>query len=232
MRFERTLGVLGLSWLGLLGVVKSLPAQNTSGAPPFRVIRFGRYLAKSGGLLTITGGTVRFDSGEEDSFEVPIGGIVKVNANKPNGCPRFVLGVGIKLSNGKSYCFVVPSEKHALFDGKGWYWAPVEPLVEALTAAMTEDTDPLRPPTQTPAAPRRTFAPIQAPPAPLDALAAHVSIVVGQTPDQVKSTLGSPDRIDSPPSSAGASNKIMWFYKSLTVTFVEGKVSVVEQERP
>jgi hypothetical protein len=216
--------MLGLSWLALLGFVKSLPAQTPAGAWQFEVARLQgsvtfqtRYLFAPG-LLTITASTVTFNSDDnQHSLEVPIEDISQVKGHTT------LKWVTLTLKNGKTDSFMFWNKDRRKT-------APVEPLVEALTAAMSGQPGPLPIPAITP--PRRTFAPIPAPPAPLDAPAAHVSIVVGQTPDQVKSTLGSPDRIDSPPSLAGASNKIVWFYKSLTVTFVDGKVSAAEQERP
>jgi hypothetical protein len=68
-----------------------------------------------------------------------------------------------------------------------------------------------------------SFAPIAPPPAPpQEAPAAPAEIAIGQTPDQVKAALGQPDRIGK------AGSKEIYSYKSLKVTFVDGRVSDVE----
>jgi hypothetical protein len=216
MKFGSTLGMLGLSWLALLGFVKSLPAQTPADAWQFEgMMSQGLFDRLSPGLLTITAATVTFSADDDKhSLEVPIRNIADVKGHTK------LKSVTIRLKNGKTEIFMVCHKDRNL--------APVEPLVEALTAAMTGQPGPLPIPAITP--PKRNFAPIPPPPAPVDAPAAPVSIVAGQTPDQVKAALGQPDRIDLPPSSAKASNQVIWSYKSLTVTFVDGKVAVVKRE--
>jgi hypothetical protein len=80
------------------------------------------------------------------------------------------------------------------------------------------------PPTQSqPAAP---MAPIPPPPPPPDATpappAAPVEVKIGQTTDEVKAALGAPLQIFN------LGPKVVYKYKSLKVTFVNGKVSDVE----
>ena len=131
---------------------------------------------------------------------------------------RTKLWVKIKLKNGKSLMFISFNENGA----------EMEPPIEAIAEAMSGRQGPLPLLVITP--PKRNFAPIPPPQAPVDAPAAPVSIVVGQTPEQVKAALGQPDRIDLPPSLFKAGNQVICSYKSLTVTFVDGKVAVVKQE--
>jgi hypothetical protein len=79
------------------------------------------------------------------------------------------------------------------------------------------------PPQSQPAAP---MAPIPPPPPPPDATpaapAATVEVKVGQTTEQVKAALGQPLQIFN------LGPKVVYKYKSLKVTFVNGKVSDVE----
>jgi hypothetical protein len=83
---------------------------------------------------------------------------------------------------------------------------------------------PIPPPAQSqPAAP---MAPIPPPPPPPDATpapaAAPAEVKIGQTTDQVKAALGAPLQIFN------LGPKVVYKYKSLKVTFVNGKVSDVE----
>jgi hypothetical protein len=73
-------------------------------------------------------------------------------------------------------------------------------------------------------APPANFAPIPPPPPPpADAPAPPpVNIAPGQTPDQVKVALGEPDKITK------FGKKEIYSYKTVKVTFVDGKVSDVE----
>jgi hypothetical protein len=184
--------------------------------------------------MTLSGETFRYDA-DDDKYSVEgqigdISEIKRVSRSRSSGllCPLCALlpvpeTFTVKLTKGKRDTFCVLTEKQKC-------GAPAEPVIEAFSAAMNPLAVPPPPPAETPPPPKRSFAPIPAPPVPVDAPAAPAKVVVGRTPDQVKAILGPPDRIDSPRSPAGASTKVMWFYKSLTVTFVDGKVSVVEQE--
>jgi hypothetical protein len=78
-------------------------------------------------------------------------------------------------------------------------------------------------PPQAQAQPAAPMAPIPPPPPPPDAApAAPVEVKIGQTTDEVKAALGQPVQI----FNLGA--KVVYKYKSLKVTFVNGKVSDVE----
>lgn len=211
----------GLAWFGLLAFVGGLPAQTQTGAPHFPVMR---YIGGWGnpfrvGELAITGATVSFEStwptrNDKYSIEMPIEDISHVTGH------TILKQVTIKLKKGKSYKFIAGDL--------------VKPVIDAISLAMAGNLGPLPPP-ETTTPPRRNFAPIPAPP-PVDAPGASGGIVFGQTPDQVKAILGEPDRLDVDADRRGLSvtkiNRIVWYYKSLTVTFVDGKVSVVGQERP
>ena len=179
--------------------------------------QFGGFMSQNGpflpsrGLLTITAATVTFNADDgEYSLEVPIQDISKVRVNTYNR-------VAISLKKGETDVFI------AFKDGNP---APVGPVVEALIAAKSGQSGPILLPAITP--PKRNFAPIPPPAAPSSAPVAPVGIVVGQPPDQVKAVLGQPDRIDLLPSLEKI-NRIVWYYNSLTVTFVDGKVSAVDQ---
>jgi hypothetical protein len=67
-------------------------------------------------------------------------------------------------------------------------------------------------------------APLPAPPPPADAApaAAPPSVEIGQTPDQVKSSLGAPARV------ANLGPKVIYYYNGMKVTFKDGKVSDVQ----
>jgi hypothetical protein len=78
-------------------------------------------------------------------------------------------------------------------------------------------------PPQAPAGPQAPMAPIPPPPPPVDAPAAPpAEVKMGQTPDQVVAAMGQPQQI----FNVGA--KMIYKYKSLKITFVNGKVSDVE----
>jgi hypothetical protein len=67
------------------------------------------------------------------------------------------------------------------------------------------------------------MAPIPPPPPPVDAPPAPpVEVKIGQTPDQVTAALGQPVQIFN------LGTKVIYKYKSLKVTFVNGKVTDVE----
>jgi hypothetical protein len=61
-----------------------------------------------------------------------------------------------------------------------------------------------------------------APPAPPAAPAATASVELGQTTDQVKSSLGAPTRV------ANLGTKVIYYYDGMKVTFKDGKVSDVQ----
>jgi hypothetical protein len=189
--------------------VKTLPAQTPEGAWQFNVMQLaeGLHYTPNVGVITITGATVAFETNDAKySFDVPLVEIARVTYHTK------LKWATIKLKNGKSHKFLSFNEK------------TIEPLVEAIAEAMSGRPGPPLPPPP----PKPNFAPIPAPP-PVDSSPAAPRNVVGQTPDQVKATLGEPDGIDLLPSSERTSNKMIWYYKSLTVTFVDGKVSFVEQ---
>ena len=73
-----------------------------------------------------------------------------------------------------------------------------------------------------PAAPSATPAPIEPPPPPADAPPTTINIGIGQKPEEVKSTLGQPERIFK------VGSKEIYSYKNLKITFVDGKVSDIE----
>jgi hypothetical protein len=222
MRHERAPGVLGLSCLALLGFVKTLPAQTPENAWQFKVMR----LADAGhftpyvGLITITSTTLAFDSTDtKHSFEVPLNEIAGVTGHTK------LKRATIKLKNGRTHNFLSLNEKGA-----------IEPLVEAIAEAMSGRPGPPLPQSpQAPTQPKPNFAPIPSPPPPVDAPGASARIVFGQTPDQVKAILGEPDRthidVDRQGGFVVKIHKVVWYYKNLTVTFVDGRVSVVEQEK-
>jgi hypothetical protein len=89
--------------------------------------------------------------------------------------------------------------------------------------APVSDPAPVASPPTQPAAP---LAPIPPPPPPADTPAAApappTEVKIGQTPEQVTAALGQPQQI----FNLGA--KVVYKYKSLKVTFVNGKVSDVE----
>lgn len=207
--------------------VKGAPgesAQTLAEAPRFRAMTAPhgfQFMIPHTGTLTIIDATLRFDERNhpERSLELPIEDISEVTGH------TILKQVTIKLKNGKSYDFNVltpvnPETARSDF-------APVEPLVEALAVAMSAKPGPLPLPETTPAVAVRSFAPIPAPAAPADTPTVPGRAVVGQTQDQVKAALGHPDEIHLS-QSATAGNKVVWVYKSLTATFVDGKVSAVE----
>jgi hypothetical protein len=167
-------------------------------------------------MITITG-TIHFDTADErNSFEFPVEEISKITRHSAGT-------LSIKLRGGKSY-------KLCVVNDAGTCGGAVEPLVAALTESVSAPPNSvLSSETRSPRKPQ--FAPILPPGVSPDVSGAHSTIVVvGQSAEQVKAALGQPDRIDFPPSLALISHKMIWSYGSLTVTFVEGKVSVVEQE--
>jgi len=95
------------------------------------------------------------------------------------------------------------------------------PADAAQSAPQTSAPAPAAPAAQ--AQPTAPMAPIPPPPPPPDAApAAPVEVKIGQTTDQVTAALGQPVQI----FNLGA--KVVYKYKSLKVTFVNGKVSDVE----
>ena len=209
-RVERT---LGLAWICLLGLAGGLSAQAPAEVTRFKVLRritsFGNMFPP--GEMTITNATVRFEAHDlikqsydpKHSLDMPIQDITHVTGHTK------LQWVTIRLKSGKSYLFLAGSQ--------------VEAIVEAIGVAMTGNLGPLPLPAV------RAFAPIPAPLAPADAPAGPGGVVLGQTQDQVKAILGQPDEIEIAPSSATGGKKTTWSYKNLTVTFVDGKVSAVDQ---
>ena len=93
--------------------------------------------------------------------------------------------------------------------------------VQADAAPQTATPDAAPPAAQ--AQPAAPMAPIPPPPPPTDAPAAPpAEVKVGQTPDQVTAALGQPQQIFN------VGTKMIYKYKSLKVTFVDGKVSDIE----
>lgn len=92
------------------------------------------------------------------------------------------------------------------------------PQAAAAPQTATQDQAPAAP-----AAPTAPMAPIPPPPPPVDTPAAPpAEVQMGQSPDQVVAALGQPLQI----FNVGA--KMIYRYKSLKITFVNGKVTDVE----
>jgi hypothetical protein len=225
MGLNRMIGIVSLALLGLLGLAKSSVAQTPGGAWQFdvHVVQDSETASEinpifDSGVMTITAATVAFDAdNREHSFEVPIQDISKVTADAK------LRGATITLKDGKFYGVNFWDE------GRRHMSSPrsAKGFTEALTAAMTGQPGPPQPPAIT--RPKPSFAPIPPPTVPADVPGPPAKVVVGQTVDQVGAALGQPDRIDQHPSSGNAGDKVIWYYKGLTVTFVAGRVSAVEQ---
>jgi hypothetical protein len=90
-------------------------------------------------------------------------------------------------------------------------------------ASQAPATNQPAPPPAAEAQPAAPMAPIPPPPPPVDAPPAPpVEVKIGQTPDQVTAALGQPVQIFN------LGTKVIYKYKSLKVTFVNGKVTDVE----
>jgi hypothetical protein len=193
------------------------------------------------GVMTVSAAGVSFEANDgSPGFEFPLEEILQVKKADPLRILMFGTSIDKHLHielrkrkggySNRNYNLYVKDD-----NGHG---AQVGPVIQAITAAMkAQQATGGRPATpspenQVPPPPKPKFAAIQPPQAPVGAPTASAIVIVGQTPDQVKTTLGQPDRIDPPSSSSKVSNQIVWFYRSLTVTFVDGKVSSVQQVRP
>jgi hypothetical protein len=227
----RILGLPAITWLGLLYIVSASPylAQTPPGVARFRV-EWAGYDNNIGrgvftvGVMTVSAAGVSFEANDgSPGFEFPLEEILQVKKADPLRILMFGTSIDKHLHielrkrkggySNRNYNLYVKDD-----NGHG---AQVGPVIQAITAAMkAQQATGGRPATPSPEN--------QVPPPPT----ASAIVIVGQTPDQVKTTLGQPDRIDPPSSSSKVSNQIVWFYRSLTVTFVDGKVSSVQQVRP
>lgn len=248
MTIGRILGLTAIAWLGLLYIVSASPCQAQT--PP-GVARFpvewagydndvGRGMVTVG-VMTVSAAGVSFEANDgSPGFEFPLEEILQVKAADPLKILMFGTSVDKHLhielrkraggySNRHYNLYVKDDNGHR---------AQIGPVIQAITAAMKAQqatggrSIAPSPENQVPPPPKPKFAAIQAPKMEVDAPTTPATVAVGQTRDQVRAALGAPVKIDSPPSLATTDKKIVWFYKSVTVTFMDGKVSSVQQVRP
>ena len=230
MKVSLTLILAGVACLDPLPLAGAPQLQAAETVKEFNVIRirYGKIVNFVPGEITITDTAIHFEGSiEKYSFDVPLRDISEIKRHD-----KLKL-IEIDVKKGENYKFCVFEKKtDAAFLPNKKCGAPIEPFVDALSAAISPTEAPPPQPARE-SSPPKHFAPIPVPEVAVDA-APDPAVVAGQSTEQVRSALGPPDKIVGPASAAEADGVIVtWIYKGVRITFTGNKVSGIEpQDKP